>query len=71
MIDWNVPVAIARLGDMVASVKLLTLVQMVARGGIEPPTRGFSDRGPNRPNLLNRNRSGCCTRGIFSAVTHG
>jgi hypothetical protein len=30
---------------------ILSLDLMVARGGIEPPTRGFSDRGPNRPNL--------------------
>jgi hypothetical protein len=42
---------------------------MVARGGIEPPTRGFSGRGPNRSNFLNSKAILPAFHGIFSGIT--
>jgi hypothetical protein len=42
---------------------------MVARGGIEPPTRGFSDRCRKRSNLLDGIQFTRANCGIFWEVT--
>jgi hypothetical protein len=44
---------------------------MVAREGIEPPTRGFSVQAPNRLNLLIIKGFSSQNRAIFRMAEHG